>query len=93
MNNIPMQINIPEEFKQYITLEANPFDGYQIRLTFPNGYGASIINHTGSYGLEMAVLYDDALCYSTPITDDVIGNMTDEELKDNLTAVMNLEAI
>lgn len=55
--------------------------GGQIRFTFPNGYGASVICHAGSYGvaenlLELAVLKNDALCYNTPITDDVIGYLT-----------------
>ena len=54
------------------------------REFFPNGYGVSIISHESSYGLELAVFKGDAdkaeLCYDTPITDDVIGYCTTEQL-------------
>ena len=51
------------------------------RVFFNNGYGASIIKGVGSYGLELAVITRDGLCYDTDITDDVIGNIeTKEEL-------------
>lgn len=53
---------------------------------FPNGYGASIIRHNHSYGgrdglFELAVIEgtnqkDWELVYDTPITDDVLGNLT-----------------
>ena len=60
---------------------------------FSNGYGASVIcgpyTYGGSEGLfEVAViefegtdngLYD--LVYDTPITDDVIGHLTEEEVQ------------
>lgn len=58
-------------------------------VNFPNGYGASLIKHPGSYGFgndlwELAVRkYNKTrgrwyLCYDTPITDDVIGDLTVE---------------
>ena len=51
------------------------------RVYFDNGYGASIILGVGSYGLELAVITREGLCYDTDITDDVIGNIkTKEEL-------------
>ena len=51
----------------------------QYELDFDNGYGVSVIDY--GYGshqglLEMAVIHDDRLCYSTPITSDVIGHLT-----------------
>lgn len=54
-------------------------DGIQIRYDYPNGYGASVVLHEASYGssaglFEVAVTHGDGhLCYSTPITGDVIG--------------------
>jgi len=60
-------------------------DGVQAKMFFPNGYGASVIRSTSSYGgknglYELAVLRgteaDWHLCYSTTITDDVLGHLT-----------------
>ena len=85
------KVIVPEKFKGYVSRQARFMNGDQIRVTFPNGYGASIINHDGSYGLEMAVLWNDELCYSTPITDDVLGHLTQEELEMYLQLVMDLE--
>ena len=55
----------------------------RIRVKYENGYGASIIRNSGSYGYpklwELAITKDDELCYSTGIsdgfsrTDDVMG--------------------
>ena len=70
--------------KQYL-IETNDHNGgVQKVYNFPNGYGASVIRHLGSYGYkkgfwELAVLRDGELCYSTDITDDVIGNLNDPE--------------
>ena len=53
--------------------------GVQHRYKFDNNYGASVVKHDFSYGgkdglWELAVLDSDgALCYHTPITQDVIG--------------------
>lgn len=62
---------------------------------FPNGYGASVICNPFSYGLELSVLkFSDKqwrLCYTSPITDDVVGHIGGEdELKILLTAIYNL---
>lgn len=68
-------------------------------ITFPNQYGASIIRHSGSYGgrdglIEMGVaifsgeLY--GLCYDTPITSDVLGYLTMDELFEHLEEVSKL---
>ena len=48
---------------------------------FPNGYGISVVRHSGSYGgrhglFELAVLASGELCYSTPVTRDVLGWLT-----------------
>ena len=51
-------------------------NGWQKVFNFPNGFGASIVNHDMSYGLELALLYDGNLVYHPKITMDVIGGLT-----------------
>ena len=61
---------------------------------FPNGYGVSIISHQFSYGLELAVLKGDEkeyeICYDTPITSDVIGHCSAEQLTELIKDVKAL---
>ena len=70
---------------EYLT-ETNDFNGgIQKVYEFPNGYGASVIKHKGSYGYskglwELAVLNEGELCYDTEITNDVIGYLNDPEV-------------
>ena len=69
-------------------------DMQRIRVMFPNGYGASIIKGDGSYGVELAVITDEGLCYDTDITDDVIGNIENlEELNGYLERIKALPSI
>ena len=51
-------------------------NGWQKVFKFPNGFGASIVNHDMSYGFELALLRDGDLVYHPKITDDVIGGLT-----------------
>ena len=51
-------------------------NGWQKIFNFPNGFGASIVNHDMSYGFELALLYDGNLVYHPKITMDVIGGLT-----------------
>jgi hypothetical protein len=51
-------------------------NGWQKVFKFPNGFGASIVNHDMSYGFELALLYDGNLVYHRKITNDVIGGLT-----------------
>lgn len=58
---------------------------YCIRVTYPNGYGASIIKDSNSFGCtedlwEVAILRDGELCYDTWITGDVLRSCTEEEV-------------
>ena len=76
-----------------------PYSGIQAKHFFPNGYGVSVVRFPGSYGAE-AGLYEVAIlkgleedwkiCYDTPITDDVIGNLTPEDIDTILNQVENL---
>lgn len=60
--------------------------GVQHEYKFPNGYGASVVRHKFSYGgdeglWELAVLdRNGVLTYDTPITEDVIGYLTEEQV-------------
>lgn len=67
------------------------------KFVFDNGYGASVIDD--GYGkekglYELAVIEKSTgennrynLCYDTPITNDVLGNLTDEEVQKTLAKI------
>jgi hypothetical protein len=78
--------------KPYLIKELH--GGTQKLYKFDNGFGASVINNAYSYGQELAVIkWDDDvfdLTYETPITDDVIGYISDEELIKVLDKIKNL---
>ena len=57
--------------------------GEQARIQLPNGWGASVIRGPYTYGgreglWELAVTDDQRIRYDTPITDDVLGWLTEE---------------
>lgn len=71
-------------------------------FAFDNGRGASIIRSPYTYGgpdnFELAVLRDpksgeNHIDYETPITDDVLGDLTDEEVTSTLTKIKDLPLI
>jgi len=73
--------------------------GTRWEYRFQNGYGASVIRNPFSYGgssglFELAVLKapDWEICYSTALTDDVLGCLTDEEVFIWLDNIEALEA-
>ena len=77
------------------TKRDNPKFGKQAKLIFPNGYGISVIILGGAYGndkapYEIGVLYNDRLCYTTPITDDVIGYLTPERVTEIMKEIQTL---
>jgi hypothetical protein len=61
------------------------------RYHYPNGYGLSVVSTESSYGgkkglFEAAVIADSEdegwhLVYDTPITDDVLGWQTEEDIE------------
>tara|TARA_B110000977_G_scaffold45219_1_gene61503 strand:+ start:10253 stop:10531 length:279 start_codon:yes stop_codon:yes gene_type:complete len=71
-------------------------NGYQLIYKFDNGYGASVVKHDFSYGgkkglYEVAVLDNEGdLCYTTPITDNVIGHLTMDEANVYLAEISKL---
>ena len=78
------QSTMSRKYEKYIIEQNFYYDGYQTKYMFPNGYGASVINNSASYGLELGVLYDGVLDYSTPITSDVVPYIKNEEELDKL---------
>jgi hypothetical protein len=60
--------------------------GIYATFSFPNGYGCSVIRGPGSYGnaqglYEMAILdANDNICYTTGITSDVLGYLTEDDV-------------
>lgn len=81
--------------KEYLVETNNHMEGIQKVYKFPNGYGASVIRHKGSYGYskglwELAVLEGGELCYDTEITNDVIGHLNDPEVDRLLRRIQQL---
>jgi hypothetical protein len=67
------------------------------RIIFENGFGASVVSHIMSYGgklglYELAVLdKNEELTYDTPITNDVLGHLTPEEVTNYLIQIQDLK--
>lgn len=89
-----------EGFEKYLvekkdrTMYGKP--GVQYKFLFNNEFGASVIKCLGNYGYELDLwelaVYDrdGDLCYSTPITDDVLGYLTDDEIRKTLKQIQEL---
>ena len=71
-------------------------NGYQLIYKFDNGYGASVVKHDFSYGgkkglYEVAVLDNEGdLCYTTPITDNVLGYQNIGQVEQILAEISHL---
>ena len=84
-----------DKFSKYRIEFNEHYNGLQKVYKFPNGYGASVIRHDGSYGgqrglWEIAVTLHGILCYDTSITNDVIGHLNTEEVNKELQAIKEL---
>ena len=85
--------------------ERSLYDGVQRLYRFENGYGASLVRHSGSYGgskglWEIAVIewidqyefgFPWDFCYSTPITEDVIGYLEEDQVNAILSFIEKLD--
>jgi len=79
-------------FNDLTFLPSTYSDGVHAIVTFDNGYGASVVKTNMSYGgkeglYELAVLFDGLISYDTPITDDVIGFLTEDEVTELLQKI------
>ena len=69
----------------------------QCIVQFPNGYGASIVKGEHTYGgkdglYEIAIFGKDGeISYSTPITSDVLGYLSEEDVEKTLSDIKNLD--
>ena len=84
-----------DPFEEYRTEMGEHLEGIYKKYQFPNGYGASVICHSGSYGghqglWELAVELHGIIVYDTTITADVLGYLKTEEVNKNLKAIKEL---
>ena len=71
-------------------------NGIQYIAEYKNGYQASILNYGfgGEHNLyEVAVLVDGEICYDTPVTEDVLGYVSEEEVVKICSRIRNLKTI
>jgi hypothetical protein len=64
---------------------------------FANGYAASVVCGPWTYGgekglFELAVMHDGKLDYTTPLTEDVIGHLTEAQVEEFLQQIEALPA-
>lgn len=84
-------------------LEKERNGGVQKVFRFENGYGASVVKNPYSYGgdeglweLAVVLVYENEgrllwkLVYDTPITEDVLGWLTWEEVEETLKQIEEL---
>ena len=83
-------------FKDLKFEELPDMSGIFCRIQFENGFGASIVKHEYSYGgkdglYEIAVIDSEGqLTYETPITDDVLGYLSEEDVARYVNEIKNL---
>lgn len=94
-----MGLTQSEKFKEYIEF-SRYIRHMQTVYKFPNGYGASVIEiyYFEEDYIEVAVVKFDEngkyhLDFSTPITDDVIGVLDEEERDNVLQQIFDLEKL
>jgi hypothetical protein len=95
-------------FSDLVFKEHPNMPGLQAVMFFANGYGVSVVrfkSSSGGYGSytdnelewEVAVLRgsekDYSLTYETPITDDVIGHLSDSKVTDIMLKVQALKKL
>jgi hypothetical protein len=69
-------------------LKTNGF--MRAKISFTNGYGASVIFGPMIRDFEVAVLKGEYLCYDTPIAEDVIAGLDLTEVTEVLRRIESL---
>jgi hypothetical protein len=86
-----------KQFKD-IVFKPNPMGaeyGIVSRTKFDNGYEVSVVKSPYTYGgdkglYELAIFKDDQICYDTPITDDVIGYLREQDVTEVMEKIQEL---
>lgn len=87
---------VQTDFSKYIVFDRDR----QVLVKFPNGYGASVVMFSGSYGYEQGlaelavVIWESedsfSLTYDTPITEKVLRFLTPEDINRYLNEILAL---
>ena len=86
--------------KTFKDLEFKPHPNFgsfntQARLDFDNGYGISVVNGKMAYcnenEYEVAIFKNGSICYTTPITDDVLGYNSPENVTEIMKQIQELK--
>ena len=86
----------PSFMDAYAEFEIKAARDEQRRFIWPNGHGASVIWHAYAYGAEdgqyeIAVTDKDGhLDYTTPLTSDVLGRLSEADVIETLDAIAAL---
>jgi len=81
---------------EFIHINEGFMTGKRARMKFDNKYGISVVSTNYSYGgrdglYEIAVLDSEGdLTYNTPVTSDVIGYLSPEEVTDIMKQIQLL---
>jgi hypothetical protein len=90
------ELNLP--YKTFNDIQFQPhqhFNGVKSFTEFKNGYGVSVIRTEYSYGgnrglYEIAIMKNDEIVYDTPITNDVLGYLTPEDVTVYMIKIQDL---
>ena len=64
---------------------------YRAHMSFPNGYGISVVQFDENEPIyEAAVLKGEDLCYDTDIANDVIPGCTEEQIEHLMERISKL---
>jgi len=87
-------VNHKVEFQDLLFDVNQHGDGTIAKITFANGYGASVIRFPHSLGwpdlYELAVVHEGKVDSTTPITDNVLGHLTPNEVTNALREIADL---
>lgn len=96
MKNIPIKADGIKALSKFLVQSGALNGGNFATFKFDNGYGASLVRSPYSYGgssglFEIAVLdSNNDICYTTDITDDVLGYLSEEDVISTLINIKNL---
>lgn len=82
-----------KQYVEYLFKYNTVSDGFHIVLKFENGYGISFINHSGSYGQEIAKIVFDKNGMTYEISNDILPHLKNFEVFEAIEQVKSLEAI